>query len=370
MLPATATSVTCTILIACSIGAKAESCVNDLFSTDATCLLQSYIVPKVSKRRIPSEESAQAKSPLHNSKHQFTAALLSSAASTSHASALDTTTGLLVGVLLLVILAAIAGLAFVVYNSRDEKDYDDDHHYALRYAPQEDVHRYTPQHSPQHSQHGTTTRSAPHAAKIESYYTSDAGTPGYLPRASSGTGTMPRIKLNSSLVVSADTVYNLPDVSQQRKNLEAYSVLHKNGQQALGVIVKFGDDDPGILLHGPSSGGGAGVPMAFIATNPEAIRTGQLRIAQPSPEHPRGRMFGTLEPDGDAFKVMCEGQLLLWIQGGSQRYTLTSGMKGSGQVVGATVPEGDNLELRLKGGADTALAVICVLVVMQLSAST
>lgn len=179
------------------------------------------------------------------------------------------------------------------------------------------------------------------------------------------------VRLNSSMVVPrAGIVYYLPAVSQQRKSLEAFSVLDANRKPVMGVLVKQGDDDPGILLHGSPSSGGAGAPLAFIGTHPEAIRSGQLRIAWPSAQHPRGEMFGTLEPDGDAFKVVHEGQLLLWIGGGSQNFVLSTGMRGSGKSLGTTKPSGDYCELHLQSGADAALTVLCVLAVMQLGAST
>eukprot|EP00746_Dinoflagellata_sp_MGD_P004911 gnl/MRDRNA2_/MRDRNA2_109496_c0_seq1.p1 gnl/MRDRNA2_/MRDRNA2_109496_c0~~gnl/MRDRNA2_/MRDRNA2_109496_c0_seq1.p1 ORF type:complete len:338 (-),score=64.81 gnl/MRDRNA2_/MRDRNA2_109496_c0_seq1:186-1199(-) len=311
---------------------------------DETCLLQSYVMPKFSKRQPLKQETFNDASPLHESNHfghggQYS--LLSTVASSSEYSTrrsrtLDETTQIMIGLLVIVMVAGIIALAFALHSSKDDD-----------YSPHQDVEDF------KHDQYA------------------DYG--GYVERTSSRHDTADSaMKLNSALVVprTGEMVYHLPDISQQRKSLEAYTVLGKHGKPALGVIVKEGGDDPGVLLHGPESSGGAGAPLAFITTHPEALRMGQLRIAQPSPDHPTGKLFGTLEPDGEAFKVICQDQVVLWIQGSSKGFTITTGLRGSGRAVGTAARTGDSMELHLQGGADSALVVICVLVVMQLSAST
>lgn len=178
------------------------------------------------------------------------------------------------------------------------------------------------------------------------------------------------MKLNSALVVPQGTCmsYYIPP-TQETKALQAFSILSQKGKQALGVIVNHGADDPGILLHASPSGGGSGATVAFVGPHPDG--GGKLRIACPSAEHERGEMFGTLEQDGDAFKVMREGQLLLWIEGGLQNFVMSTGMYGQGEPVGTTSPAGDNyVELRLLSGTDAALAVICYLAVRHLCPSS
>lgn len=310
---------------------------------DATCLLQSYISPKFSKEKVLNQEMVNEAFtfPPHQSNH-FAAPPLSLLASSSEYStrrsrSLDESTQIMIGLLLIVMVASIIGLAFVMHSSKDDE-----------YSPHRDA--YESFEDFKHNQYGQSG-----GGSLRGYDGSDSA-----------------MMLNSALVVpqTGEMVYYLPDISQQRKSLEAYTVLDKNGKPALGVIVKEGGDDPGVLLHGPESSGGAGAPLAFITTHPEALRRGQLRIAQPSPDHPTGKLFGTLEPDSEAFKVICQDQVVLWIQGSSQGFTATTGLKGSGKVVGTAARIGDGVELHLQGGADSALVVISVLVVMQLSAST
>lgn len=193
-----------------------------------------------------------------------------------------------------------------------------------------------------------------------------AGTPRVLSRS-----RMP--KLNPALAVpeGKSMVYYLPDISHQRKPLEAFSVLgHPGQQEVMGVVAKQGDDDPGIVLHASSNDGGAGVPLAFISTKLDAIRNGKMRIAWPSAEHPQGEMFGMLELHNDGFKVTRDGQLLLWLEGSPPNFRLSTGIQGSGLPVGSTSAGGSNVQLRLEGGADTALVVLCILGVMQLRGSS
>jgi len=194
--------------------------------------------------------------------------------------------------------------------------------------------------------------------------------------------------LNETLTVpeGRSMSYYLPYIfqQQQRKSLEAFKILSESGKQVLGFLVNDSNDDPGILLHASTPDGRVGSPMAFISTHSESLHDSKLRIAWPSTEHPRGEMFGTLEPDGDGFKVMREGHLLLSIEGGSQNYTLHD---ASGKSIGTTTPAGDNyslplgfrttaaagdnfIDLQLRSGADAALAVVCILAVMKLNAST
>lgn len=184
-----------------------------------------------------------------------------------------------------------------------------------------------------------------------------------------GFSLSPAMRLNPALVVpqGSSMSYFIPGI-QQTKALQAFSILGDRGQQALGAIVNHSVDDPGILLHGSPSGGGAGATVAFVGPHPDG--RGKMRIAWPSIEHQRGEMFGTLEPDGHAFKVMREGQLLLYIEGGSQNFAMSTGPRGSGERVATVAPARDNfVELHLEGGADVALAVISYLAIVHLSPS-
>lgn len=299
--------------------------------TDVTCLIQSYIIPKLSKERFQRERILEP-SALQSGSQNFPPAsfveIVTSRKTLSQG--MDQTSQLMIGLLLFLIVAAVIGVSCaLLYSEHLTKDEEFGEEYDER-------------------EHLQVDRGLHDSRRSE-------------------------FRLNSSLVVPprSATVYYLPDISQQRKPLESFSILDKSGKQALGVIVKEGDDDPGILLHGPLSAGGAGTPMAFIGTHPDAIRTRQLRIAWPSSEHPRGEMFGILELDRNVFKVVREGEVMFsGIEGESQGFTLFSGMPGSGERVGTTARAGDSLELRLQGGADAALAVLCVLVAVQLSASS
>lgn len=285
--------------------------------TDTTCLLQSYIVP----------HTRQVSSKLTKNRHVAGISFTSSVAiGRKSPSGLSETTQVMLGAVLVVVVGFVIAVVFALQFSQGKNG--------------------TP------LQRDDFTGSPPRSTQDLSV-----------------------MKLNPALVVprGSSMSYFLPDINLQHgKSLESFKVLDKNGTLVLGVLVKDGIDDPGILLHAAPSGGGPGAPMVFISTQHEALQNGGLRIAWPSADHPRGEMFGTLEPDGNnAFKVLREGRLLLWIGGRSKNFMLSTESQGSGESIGTTAPARDNgVELRLQSGSDAALAVLCILAIMKLSAST
>lgn len=336
------------------------NCFNEIdhFDMDSTCFLQSYIELNGSNVMLQQKEMVKMSSPLHKKR----VALLSSQVTRNkfHATTLDETSQVMIGLLLLLMVFSLVGIVFALKNSdviskdawnHDEKtlDYRDSQRSEVGqdlpgtfYKPQGPSPRRVD--SSKYCDFRQDSRNAPAVPSIS-------------PRS---------VKLSSSLVVpqGREMVYYLPDISDQRKPLEPYTILGRNDDTALGVLVKMGDDDPGILLHDAPGTGGPGSPVAFVATAAESIRAGQLRILSPSNEQPTGELFGMLEREGDAFKVSREGQLILSITGDPNGFTLST---PTGKLVGETFPAGNKVELRLPGGADAALAVVCILVIMQLN---
>lgn len=303
--------------------------------TDEVCMLQSGVTLKSAKTAVHAPDGNLATSSEHPPlppdanlvpPEQFS--LLDHVKKlTGNMSSFDEKWPILLGVLLLLMVFAFIVVAYLLFSRRE----DDEEGYPIK----------------------------PHMdsrASAGSWYDTDA---------SAG------IKLSPALVVPPreDAVYYLPDISHLTKPVEAFAVLDKVGKQVLGVIVKEGDEDPGILIHATSSLGGAGAPISFIDTHPDSIRHGQLRIAWPSTEHLRGEMFAMLQMDGDAFKVMRDGENLLCIQRDSTpgSFVLTQGPDGRGRQIGSSSRRGERMELRLQSGADSALVVLCMLALMRMN---
>lgn len=186
-----------------------------------------------------------------------------------------------------------------------------------------------------------------------------------------GGSAMP--SLNASFVVPprTETVYYIPDISQHRRTAKSdFEIMDKDGKKVMGVLVKEGGEDPGILVHSVNPAKGGGAPVAFVDIHPDALRHGQLRIASPSSEHPRGKMYGILERVGESgFAVNCDGERVLWIENQSKQIrVLTAGMDGGReQQVGTSTRRGSQpIELHLQSNADGALAIICILAIQRM----
>lgn len=180
--------------------------------------------------------------------------------------------------------------------------------------------------------------------------------------------------LSATFVVTpqSEVLYYIPVISKPKKPIEAFQITDTAGRPVMGVLVKDSDDDPGILIHRlAASPGEAGVPIAFIDIHPDALRKGKLRIAIPSSQHQRGTMFGMLERVGESFTVARNGEAVLWIEnqfitGNWPIFALTAGANGGGKEFGTSSRRGDHIEVSLKGDADGALAVICLLAIQRM----
>lgn len=180
--------------------------------------------------------------------------------------------------------------------------------------------------------------------------------------------------LNASWVVPPRTeaVYYIPDISQAKRRAETYDITDQAGKRVMGVLVKEGGEDPGILVHGVNLEKGGGTPVAFVDIHPDALRHGQLRIASPSSDHPRGKLYGILERIGQSYAVSCDGESVLQIKnhlasGKEQIRVLTTGMGGRQREIGTSSRKGNQpIELHLQSGADGALAVICHLAIQRM----